>query len=317
VIQSVLDVADETPLPKRPELPAAFHRSILILTPSRALKFTAVNAERHALWMNALSFLAESDQVQLPELPLLPPIPDEYSKLQAKRQRSPSFGRSHLRDSVNLAKGRQPSLLRSISAQNSSSAEIPDIPNIPNSRPEDEGADFPCIPRLYSNTNRHQRKRSNTGSPSPRLAPSTFAGLRSFSSTAIPSTSSTSGRHGAAAVRGYTPTVATSSTDSRRPSDNGLNSPDQFNFFDAMGTGTVRMQAFVDPAVKNGVLYVHPCPGDLHLESHLNSPRTDATETTAASATPLSTRGGLGMCLTTMDRTLSEGSRFLARQMMV
>jgi hypothetical protein len=214
--------------------------------------------------MNALSFLAESDQVQLPELPLLPPIPDEYSKSQAKRQRSPSFGRSRLRDSVNLTKGRQPSLLRSISAQNSSSAEIPDIPNIPSSRPEDEGADFPCIPRIYSNTSRHQRKRSNTGSPSPRLAPSTFAGLRSFSSTAIPSTSSASGRiHGASAVRGYTPTVATSSTDSRRPSDNFLNSPDQFNFFDAMGTGTVRMQAFVDPAVKNGVLYVPhpPMPG--------------------------------------------------------
>jgi hypothetical protein len=124
VIQSVLDVADETPLSKRPELPTAFHRSILILTPSRALKFTAVNAERHALWMNALSFLAESDRVQLPELPpLMPPVPDEYSKSQVKRQRSPSFGRSHLRDSVNLAKGRQPSLLRSVSAQNSSSAE--------------------------------------------------------------------------------------------------------------------------------------------------------------------------------------------------
>jgi len=210
--------------------------------------------------MNALSFLAESDQVQIPELPLLPPVPDEYSKAQVKRQGSPSFGRSHLRDSVNLAKGRQPSLLRSISAQNSSSADVPDIPS---SRPEDESADFPCIPRLYSNTNRHQRKRSNTGSPSPRLAPS-FAGLRSFSSTAIPSTSSSGGRtHGATPGRGNAPTVTTSSTDSRRPSENGLNSPDQFNFFDAMGTGTVRMQAFVDPAIKNGVLYVPhpPMPG--------------------------------------------------------
>jgi len=250
------------PLPKRPELPTAFHRSILILTPSRALKFTAINAERHALWMNALSFLAESDRVQLPELPLMPPVPDESQKSQTRRQRSPSFGRSHLRDSVNLAKGRQPSLLRSISAQNSSSADVPDIPS---SRPEEEGADFPCIPRLYSNTNRHQRKRSNTGSPSPRLAPA-LAGLRSFSSTAIPSTSSSSGRtHGATPGRGNAPTVATSSSqsDSRRPSVNGLNSPDQFNFFDAMGTGTVRMQAFVDPAIKNGVLYVPhpPMPG--------------------------------------------------------
>lgn len=208
--------------------------------------------------MNALSFLAESDQVQVPQLPLMPPIPDHYQKSAAtKRQRSPSFGRSNLRDSVNLAKGRQqPNLLRSVSAQNSSSADIADIPT---GRPEeDEGADFPCIPRLYSNTNRHQRKRSNTTSASPRLAPP-FPGLRSFSSTAIPSTSSSSGRFpGHSKQNAPTVTTASSQSDSRRPSVNGLNSPDQFNFFDAMGT--VRMQAFVDPAVKNGVLYVPPPP---------------------------------------------------------
>jgi hypothetical protein len=253
-IRSVIDVADETPLPKRPELSAAFDRSILILTPSRALKFTAINAERHALWMNALSFLAESDRVQLPQLPSVPPIPDQYQKSEnTRRQRSPSFGRSNLRDSVNLAKGRQPNLLRSVSAQNASSAAVTDVAD---AEPEDPGADFPCIPRLYSNTNRHQRKRSNTTSVSPRLAPP-FAGLRSFSSTAIPSTSSSSGR-----FRLNAPTVTTTSSqsDSRRPSVNGVNSPDQFNFFDAMGTSGVRMQAFVDPAIKNGVLYVPPPP---------------------------------------------------------
>ena len=263
-IQSVIDVADETALPKRPELKSAFHRSILILTPSRALKFTAINAERHALWMNALSFLAESDRVQLPQLPQVPPIPDQYQKsAAAKRQRSPSFGRSNLRDSVNLAKGRQPSLLRSISAQDTSSADVADITH---TEPEDQGADFPCIPRLYSNTNRHQRKRSNTTSVSPRLAPP-FSGLRSFSSTAIPSTSSSSGRFNPSAFgRHHAPTTTTNSSqsDSRRPSVNGLNSPDQFNFFDAMGssvgTSGVRMQAFVDPAIKNGVLYVPPPP---------------------------------------------------------
>jgi hypothetical protein len=247
-------------LPKRPELSAAFDRSILILTPSRALKFTAINAERHALWMNALSFLAESDRVQLPQLPSVPPIPDQYQKSGGtRRQRSPSFGRSNLRDSVNLAKGRQPNLLRSVSAQNASSADVAEIAH---AEPEDQGADFPCIPRLYSNTNRHQRKRSNTTSVSPRLAPP-FSGLRSFSSTAIPSTSSSSGRFHMGSGRPNAPTVTTTSSqsDSRRPSEvNGLNSPDQFNFFDAMGTSGVRMQAFVDPAIKNGVLYVPPPP---------------------------------------------------------
>lgn len=266
VIQSVIDVADETALPKRPELTSAFHRSILVLTPSRALKFTAVNAERHALWMNALCFLAESDRVQLPQLPQVPPIPDQYQKSAvSKRQRSPSFGRSHLRDSVHLAKGRQPSLLRSISAQDAGGADVADIAR---AEPEDQGADFPCIPRLYSSTNRHHRKRSNTTSASPRLAPP-FSGLRSFSSTAIPSTSSSSGRFNyGASSRHNAPTVTTASassqSDSRRPSVNGLNSPDQFNFFDAMGssagTSGVRMQAFVDPAIKNGVLYVPPPP---------------------------------------------------------
>lgn len=258
-IQSVIDVADDTPLPKRPELPAAFHRSILILTPSRALKFTAVNAERHALWMSALSFLSESDQANLPHLPSVPPIPEQYQKSAvAKRPRSPSFGRSHLRDSVNLAKGRQPSLLRSVSAQNASAADIPDIPRAATDE-QDQGAAFPCIPRLYSNTNRHQRKRSNTTSVSPRP----FPGLRSFSSNALPSTSSSNGRFtGVITGRPHaaTNTTASSQSDSRRPSEsvNGLNSPDQFNFFDAVGGPGVRMQAFVDPAIKNGVLYVPP-----------------------------------------------------------
>lgn len=261
-IQSVIDVADDTALPKRPELTSAFHRSILILTPSRALKFTAVNAERHSLWMNALSFLAESDQVQLSQLPQVPPIPEQYQKSAgAKQYGSPAFGRSNVRDSVNLAKGRQPSLLRSVSAQDATS---PDTAETAHTEPEDQGADFPCIPRLYSNTNRHQRKRSNTTSVSPRLAPP-FSGLRSFSSTAIATTSSSSGGGrftNSALGRYHAPTVTTTSSqsDSRRPSDNGLNSPDQFNFFDAIGTSGVRMQAFVDPAIKNGVLYVPPPP---------------------------------------------------------
>ncbi|KAM0719310.1 hypothetical protein Q7P37_005215 [Cladosporium fusiforme] len=256
-IQAVLDVADETPLPKRPELATAFHRSILILTPSRALKFTAINAERHAMWMNALSFLAEPDQVQLPPLPVAPPIPDQFqTPTIAKRPRSPSFGRSHLRDSVRIAKGKQPHLLRSVSAQNASAADIPDIPGPHALSQDDQGADFPCIPRLYSNTNRHQRKRSNTGT-SPNLAPP-LAGLRSLSSTAIPSSSSSNYCFNGSGSSKADPPSKSSQSDSCRPSINPLAQPDAFNFFDAMGT--VRMQAFVDPAVKNGVLYVPPPP---------------------------------------------------------
>ena len=208
--------------------------------------------------MNALSFLAESDQVQLSQLPQVPLIPGKYQKSAgAKRYGSPAFGRSNVCDSVNLAKDGQPSLLRSVSASSADAAEVS------HTEPEDQGADFPCIPRLYSNTNRHQRKRSNTTSVSPRFAPP-FSGLRSFSSTAIGTTSSSSGggRFTNSAVgRYHVPMVTTTSSqsDSRRPSENGLNSPDQFNFFDSIGTSGVRMHAFVDPAIKNGVLYVpHP-----------------------------------------------------------
>lgn len=40
---------------------------------------------------------------------------------------------------------------------------------------------------------------------------------------------------------------------------NSVASPDRPNFFEA--TGTVRMEAFVDPNIKNGVLYVPAPPG--------------------------------------------------------
>lgn len=280
-IQSVLDVPDSTPLNKKPELPTAHHRSILILTPSRALKFTAVNAERHAHWLSALTFLAESDQMQtqIPPLPLVPPIPEQHLHHgSSKRQRSPSFGRSNIRDSVRLAKGRQPNL-RSSSAQNPSVTNIADAPSVPTAdgydyqEPEDQSADFPCIPRLYSGTARHQpqtqaqqqqshqRKRSNT---SPRLA-APFTNLRSFSSSAVPSTSYTAAGSRSTTTNPSsgrpTPSVFTSSqsagtvgSTSRRPS---ITSPDQPNFFEAVGT--VRMEAFVDPAVRDGVMYV-PAP---------------------------------------------------------
>jgi hypothetical protein len=76
-IQSVLDVVDETPLPKNPELRRAYGRSIIILTSERALKFTTTSAERHELWMTALSFLAQSGRLpsQIPPMPKLPRPP--------------------------------------------------------------------------------------------------------------------------------------------------------------------------------------------------------------------------------------------------
>ncbi|ROV96766.1 hypothetical protein VMCG_07933 [Cytospora schulzeri] len=98
-IQSVLDVKDDNPAPKGET--SVFNRSILILTPQRALKFTAVNAERHYLWLTSLSFLAHSQQ-QVPELPapVVSKAPDfEPPQIQAKTRRP------RIRDSIRLAKG--------------------------------------------------------------------------------------------------------------------------------------------------------------------------------------------------------------------
>lgn len=82
-VQSVLDVHDDNPLPKESTskrrgphstpspVEPHFNRSILILTPSRAIKFTALTKERHYIWLTALSFLAHSYRGN-GSLPLLP-----------------------------------------------------------------------------------------------------------------------------------------------------------------------------------------------------------------------------------------------------
>lgn len=98
-IQSVLDVKDDNPSPKG--IQPLFNRSILILTPQRALKFTAISAERHYTWLTALSFLAHSSQA-VPEIVAAPPrsTPDLF-ELPPAKVRKPG-----IRDSIRLAKGR-------------------------------------------------------------------------------------------------------------------------------------------------------------------------------------------------------------------
>lgn len=259
-IQSVLDVEDLTPLPKGAELRTAWNRSILILTPERALKFTATTEERHNLWMTALSFLAQSGHVpdQLPQqlretsiIPPVPPVPSipstSFDGPTIKRHRAPSFGRSSVRDSIRLAKGKRPDAL----ALNSQApADQPYGADMANGDGIDDSAEFPAVPRLYITTSRHQRQRSNT---SPRLT-QPLNSFRSFSSGAVP-TSSSSALQNVGSTNGssFRPS-ASSKSGSRRES---LASPIKANFFEAVGT--VRMEAFVDPNVRDGVLYV-PAP---------------------------------------------------------
>ncbi|KAI5235219.1 hypothetical protein E4T43_09420 [Aureobasidium subglaciale] len=86
VIKSVLDVKDTTPLHKSASHEPIFDRSILILTPERALKLTASNKERHYLWLRALSYLAQSNGA--PQVPHVSPAPEPTLGYDQRRRSS-------------------------------------------------------------------------------------------------------------------------------------------------------------------------------------------------------------------------------------
>lgn len=172
VIQSVLDVKDDNPAPKGG--PPVFNRSILILTPQRALKFTAVNAERHYLWLTSLSFLAHSQQA-VPEIPTNTTPPQ-----QRQRQRqaiTPDFElpksktrRPGIRDSIRLAKGRNLNSLAAPGGQitvKTSSSDImpmPSIPDMPSNLSNHRGTPSPAPDSVTSSSNpRHSHIREESG----------------------------------------------------------------------------------------------------------------------------------------------------------
>lgn len=147
-IQSVLDVKDDNPPPKGVQ--NVFNRSILILTPQRALKFTAVNAERHYLWLTSLSFLAHSQQ-DVPDIPVPAPkqVPEfEFATIPPPEPRT---RRPRIRDSIRLAKSHNAGLNRmsrpagglgaTMASQNSGMniagdrtiSPMPSIPDVPHS----------------------------------------------------------------------------------------------------------------------------------------------------------------------------------------
>lgn len=275
-IQSVLDVKDDNPPPKGSG--PLFNRSILILTPQRALKFTATNAERHYIWLSALSFLAHSNQA-IPETLTLPqpkpPMPVEQYELPKPKRRP-------IRDSIRLTKSKTPAGTMGVVKSDPITAETAQFdsmpPNIPTYRPpmsevyslpthardlSRDAAEPPHIPRFLDRANGtaqvHGRKRSNTGGHVP--PPLSFRGFSGPAGSGgyHASTNSTAGNSimtagssdiysnaGASAITGgssaitwNTASVRTSEASSR-PSGPVMN-----NFFDAIGT--VRMEAFISP----------------------------------------------------------------------
>lgn len=273
-----MDVKDDTPPPKG--VPTLFNRSILILTPARALKFTATTPERHYIWLTALSFLAHSSQA-VPEvvpapLPLpQPTMPDFEVPRQNTRPR-----KNPIRDSIRVAKGKtaaaRPGPTSVISSQHSD-YNLRDAEQFYSPTQEqhpDSAADPPIVPRFTDRGGpvdrnfpplTHGRKRSNTGSRiPPPLSFRGFSGPAGSSSAGGGSsnyshapTSSTAGvsvgtngssdiyqsQHSSSVNGGGN--YAFSGRSSIRTSDASTRPGQGNNFFDAVGT--VRMEAFISP----------------------------------------------------------------------
>ena len=148
---------------------SAFDRSILILTPERALKFTATSRDRHYIWLTALSFLSHSTQGMI-EITCPPPMPQQEYQIPLSRVPTSGFRRTPIRDSIRVAKDKsRPSFgTHSYSSPPSESTHE----TVPGStigwgdseRLSEDAAEPPQVPRIAA----HARKRSSTG---PRPVP--------------------------------------------------------------------------------------------------------------------------------------------------
>lgn len=250
-IQSVLDVRDDTPLPKNAGSQTIFNRSILILTPQRALKFTATSRERHYIWLTALSFLSHSTR-GMDDLASPSPLPKQEHQHLPQQEPMTRFRRTSIRDSINASKVKN---RPSIGAHSYSSPiisieqEIIQGAIMPWEDEEaelDDAAEPPQVHRVAA----HARKRRSTG---PRPAP--LSALHNYTNNqmAVASSSSLQGPTSREKYDRFTPHPqggsdpnTRHSTMTRRITESSIVSfpvvPD--NFFDS--AGTVRMEAFVD-----------------------------------------------------------------------
>jgi hypothetical protein len=225
-------------MPRGAEPPVG--RSILILTPQRALKFTATTRERHYVWLAALSFLSHSS-LGVDDLATLPPVPPKEYRPPIPQQSNTLLRRNPIRDSIRVAKDKsRPQVAGGRRAYTNPTRGFP--PGVINeyggsfdNQSAEQAAEAPLVPRF------HARQRSNTG-PQP-MPPNSF---RSFASTVKQSNHSLTGASSETYVRSST--GDRSAVDSRRgireEGSNLNHAIEPKNFFDAVGT--VRMEAFVD-----------------------------------------------------------------------
>ena len=257
---------DDTPMPKTSSMSIIFGRSILILTPQRALKFTAMTRERHYVWLTALSFLSHSS-LTISDLATFPPVPAQEYYPPPHQKPISSLRRNPIRDSIRVAKGKpRPIFNRGSQSYTPSTdtgtrqgATFPSLPTttaFDEENEEDFAAEPPNVPRTSART----RKRSNTG-PHPISPP--LNTLRSFSATAMPS-------------RDSFKTVMSASTDAISSlghnksfyeggfggSISSAYTPTGSNFFNAVGT--MRMEAFVDESVRQPLPRSQTSSGTIH-----------------------------------------------------
>ena len=234
-------------MPRSADVHPSIGRSILILTPQRALKFTATTKERHYVWLAALSFLSHSS-LGTDDLASLPPVPPKEYYPPAGQRPMAVLRRNPIRDSIRIAKDKsRPDIVGRRAFTNPMTSLPHGVINAYgghfDSQKFEEAAEPPLVPRYAA----HTRQRSNTG-PARSMQPSSFL---SFSSTAKPSNHSLA----AASSDTYAPSSfggdrsvigSAHSHYPRRDRDGSTFNPviDASNFFDAVGT--VRMEAFVE-----------------------------------------------------------------------
>ncbi|KAK4693536.1 hypothetical protein P7C71_g3884, partial [Lecanoromycetidae sp. Uapishka_2] len=244
-IQSVLDVKDDTPLPRNANSQSAYDRSILILTPERALKFTAISRERHYIWLTALSFLSHSGQ-GMDDLANPPPLPSHEYQPPSSQASASGFRRTPARDSLTLSKTKPRPSLGGHSYSTPPGELERDILHETRMAVADDAGAFsedaaepPQVPRTAA----HARKRSSTG---PRPVP--LSAFHSYPSNSMAMSSSFSVQNPTSRDKydRYMPSVpnSTQNTMSRRTTDSLIAPVVPDNFFDPIGT--VRMEAFVD-----------------------------------------------------------------------
>ncbi|KAL8714696.1 MAG: hypothetical protein Q9225_006534 [Loekoesia sp. 1 TL-2023] len=244
-IQSVLDVRDDTPMPKNASIRSRFGRSILILSPQRALKLTAPSREKHYIWLTALSFLSHST-LGMDDLAVVPPIPMAEHQFPSS-QFSGGVRRSR-RDLIRIDRSKERPKLqgRNYTAPTATTASRSDMEISAYDKANDsvsDAAEAPHIPRVSA----HTRKRSNTGTRS-----SEQSAFHNFSAhmgvSSLQNVKNTSTYDVAVSVtRGFQGSSHGPSSTRHQP-ETAIAQPELIcnDFSDAVGT--VRMEAFVDRA---------------------------------------------------------------------